>query len=170
MTAATKLTEAKFFLELLDVLEDRGVSLTHAASSSDEASFLLSAVLNSLYSALEQAKPIVGVDAVTAYKSAHPLIFKGNGGLRNITVHERHVGVDYEGYIPPPWSTVNFDLRPTPKLIKEAEAMRPPGHVTTVLGPDFYVEQDGTLIEIGELCHEQYYALRNFFKARGVVS
>lgn len=170
MTAAAKMAEAKFFLELLDVLAGRRVSLTSAASSGDEASFLLSAVLNSLYSALEQAKPLIGVDAVMAYKSEHSLIFKGNGGLRNVTVHERHVGADYVGYVPVPGNAVNFNFRPTPKLVEEAETARPPGSVAVVMGPDFYVKIDGVLIEIGDFCHKQYHALRNFFRAQGVVA
>ena len=170
MTAATKLTEAKFFLELLDALQNRRVALTHAASSGEEASFLMSAVLNSLYSALEQAKPIIGIDAVKFYKSENPHIFKGSGGLRNITVHERHVGVDFAGYIPPPGNAVNFDFRPTPRLVEEARSARSSGNLELNLGPDFYVELDGKLVEIGKLCHKQYYSLRSFFKEYGIVT
>lgn len=169
MTASAKLTEARFFLDLFDVLEERKRSLTDVASSSEEASFLLSAILNALYSSLEQAKPAIGVEAVVKYKSEHAKIFRGNGGLRNITVHERHVGVDFSGYIPSLGNAVNFDLRLTPKLVKEAEAARSPGIVNISLGPDFYVEVDGNLVNISDLCYQQYYSLRNFLHAHGLL-
>lgn len=167
---AVKLAEARFFLELLDVLESRNASLSNEATCGEEASYLLSAVLNALYSALEQAKPILGVDVMKTYKDTQSTIFKGRGGLRNVTVHERHIGPDHAGYIPPPGNAVNFDFRSTPKLIKETKAALPPGQVNFALGPNHYVEIDGVLRDITELCFEQYYALRKFFKDGGIVT
>jgi hypothetical protein len=54
--ASIKLKEAQFFIELLEALEKRGDSLTNVAPPKEEASFLLSAILNSFYSVTEHAK------------------------------------------------------------------------------------------------------------------
>ena len=170
MSAAVKLREARFFLELLDALETRKSSLTEDASCGEEASYLMSAVLNSLYSALEQAKPLVGVESVQRYKAEHSLIFKGGGGLRNVTVHDRHVGPDHSGYIAPAGDALKCDLRKRPKLVSEAEAALPRGHVNLSLGANHYVEVDGSLVDITELCFAQYYALTAFLKEHQIVT
>lgn len=91
MSSAAKLAEGFFFLELLDALDKRKRPLTHGSTSALEVSYLLGAVLNSIHSALEQAKPTAGVEAVKAYKAAHWALFGGKG-IRNITMHDKHQG------------------------------------------------------------------------------
>ena len=167
MSSAAKLAEARFFLELLDALEKRKRPLTHDSTSALEVSYLLSAVLNSLYSALEQAKPIAGVGAIKAYKAAHSALLGGKG-LRNITIHERHVGVDHSGYIPPPGNAVNFDFRKTPRLVQEEQAASK--GVILNMGATHYIEYGGQLTHVTELCFQQFYELRTFLGAHGVVT
>ncbi len=162
MNVAMKLAEARFFLELLDALESRNLSLTNNASCQEESSYLLSAILNAFYSALEQAKPIAGVEAIKEYKLAHPIIFNSKEGLRNITVHERHIGSDHEGYIPPAGNSISFDFRPKPKLTTETESN--PLKINISAGVNHYVEVGGILIDITELCFKQYYFLRRFLQ------
>jgi len=170
VSASEKLQEARFFLELLDAMETRKLSLTMNATCEEEASYLLSAVLNALYSALEQAKPVLGVDSVKAYKEQHSAILRGKSGLRNITVHERHVGPECSGYIPPAGNAVKLDLRPTPKLIVEIDAKLLPANLNRALGANHYIAIDGELRDITELCFEQYYALRRYLQANGIVT
>jgi hypothetical protein len=164
MNAAMKLAEARFFLELLDALESRSSSLTNNASRQEESSYLLSAILNAFYSALEQAKPIAGVEAIKEYKLTHPVIFNSKEGLRNITVHERHIGSDHEGYIPPAGNSINFDFRPKPKLITETETESNPLEINLAASTNHYVEIGGALIGITELCFKQYYFLERFLQ------
>ncbi|WP_146220538.1 hypothetical protein [Thioalkalivibrio sp. ALE21] len=167
MSSADKLAEASFFLELLDALENRKRPLTSGATAAMEVSYLLSAVLNSLYSALEQAKPIAGVEAVKAYKATRSALLGGQG-VRNITIHEKHVGIDHSGYIPPPGNAVNFDLRKTPRLIQEERAASK--GVVVRMGAKHYIEHEGKLTDVTELCFRQFYELRAFLSSRGIVT
>ncbi|MET4000494.1 hypothetical protein [Marinobacterium sp. MBR-109] len=170
MSASEKLAEARFFLELLDALESRNSPLTRDATCEKEASYLLSAILNALYSALEQAKPIIGVDALKKYKDENTSIFKGKGGLRNITVHDRHVSPDFSGYIPPAPNAVNFDMRAKPKLIEEVEEFTPDGVIKVTLGSSHYVDLGTGLKDLTELCFEQFYRLREFLRYHEVIT
>jgi len=163
MSSTAKLEEAQFFLELLDALEKRKRPITNDATASQEASYLLSAILNALYSALEQSKPILGVDMVKSYKAARPSLFGGQG-FRNITIHERHIEVDHSGYIP----TVNFSLHKTPRLISEEQDASK--DTIFYIGSTHYIEVDGKLIHIATLCFKQFYELREFFITHGVVT
>jgi hypothetical protein len=167
MSCAAKLAEAGFFLELLDALENRKRPLTHGSESAMEVSYLLGAVLNSLYSALEQAKPIAGVKTVKEYKAAHSALL-GSQGIRNITIHERHVSIDHSGYIPPPGNAVNFNLRKTPRLVQEERAVSK--SVALRFGANHYIEYEGKLTEVTELCFQQFYELRAFLSTYGVVT
>jgi len=166
MSSAAKLAEAGFFLELLDALEIRKRPLTHRSTSAMGVSYLLGAVLNSLYSALEQAKPVAGVEAVKTYKTSHSAILGGQG-IRNITIHEKHVGIDYSGYIPPPANAVNFDLRKTPRIVEEGRESSK--GVVFHLGATHYIEHEGKLTDVTELCFQQFYELRAFLVSHGVV-
>jgi len=166
MSSAAKLAEARFFLELLDALEMRKRPLTDDSTSALEVSYLFGAVLNSLYSALEQAKPIAGVDAVKAYKATQSTLLGGQG-LRNVTIHERHVGIDHSGYIPPPL-TVNIDLRKTPLLVREERAASK--NVVVHMGATHYIEYKGELTDVTELCFRQFYEVRAFLVSSGVVT
>lgn len=156
--ANIKLKEAHFFIELLEALEKRGDSLTNVAPPKEEASFLLSAILNSFYSVTEHAKSIITVDKVQAFKESFPLFYKGKQGLRNMTVHEKHVEIDHEGYVRPV-GKVDFSFRPEPKLIQHKTGSTKLSFVTS-----FYLEVDGELKRITELCYEHYYELCRFVK------
>jgi len=167
MSCTDKLAEASFFLELLNALEQRKRPLTHGSTSALEVSYLLGAVLNSLYSALEQAKPIAGTETVKAYKAAHSALLGGRG-IRNITIHEKHVGIDLSGYIPPPGNAVNFNFRKAPRLVEEERAASK--GITLRMGASHYIEYEGKLTEVTELCFQQFYELRAFLSSHGVVT
>jgi len=79
MSVNEKLDEAKFFLEMFHTLEKRE-SLTYDFKIQEEASFLLSAILNSFYSVTEIAKDdgIRRTD-VDNFKNSHPLFYSGSG-------------------------------------------------------------------------------------------
>lgn len=164
MSAATKLGEAQFFLELLDALDRRKRPLTNESSAAQEVSYLLSAFLNSLYSALEHAKASSDVEAIKAYKKSRPDIFE-HEGMRNVTVHEQQVEASHAGYIPPPGNAVNFDFRPIPRLVQEERA-RADG-VNFNLGPNYYFECGGRLVSVTDLCSTELYELRKFLDALG---
>lgn len=167
MTAAAKLCEAQFFLELLDALEARKRPLANESSAAQEASYLLGAFLNSLYSALEHAKSSVSVAEVKAYKNARPDLLGGNG-IRNVTVHERHVEASHAGYIPPSGNAVNFDFRRPPRLVQEEKA-RSNGAVLQ-MGPSYYFDYGGKPVHVTDLCTSELYELRKFLRAHGVAT
>ena len=161
--ANIKLKEAHFFIELLEALEKRGDSLTNVAPPIEEASFLLSAILNSFYSTIELLKDIVGKEQIAKFKSSFPIFYNradkdgDQPGLRNLTVHVRHVEVDHEGY-KPPIGRVNLNLRQEPKLIQRKTG------VNLNLAPYFYLMVDNDLKRMTELCYEHYYELCKFVK------
>ena len=95
-----KLREARFFLTLMKELERSGQPLVERDQVRDEMAFLLSALLNSLYAVTEHLKAVVDLEAVKNFKTQHPLIFGSKLGLRNLTVHERHVAPSSRTYIP----------------------------------------------------------------------
>ncbi len=156
--ASIKLKEAQFFIELLESLEKRGDSLTNIASPVEEASFLLSAILNSFYSVTEHTKSIIEVDKVQEFKNSFPLFYNGKRGIRNITIHEKHIGIDHEGY-KPPVGGAKLSLRPEPKLIQHKA-----GTAKLSLVSYFYLEVDGEFKHITELCYKHYYELCKFVK------
>lgn len=167
MSTATKLGEARFFLELLDALDKRKRPLTNDSSAAQEASYLLSAFLNSLYSALEHAKSSsVAVEAIQEYKRSRPDVLGGKG-IRNLTVHEKQVEPSHAGYIPPHGNAVNFDFRPTPRLVQEERATAK--GVVFNMGPSYYFECGGREVSVTELCSNELYELRKFLAAHGVA-
>lgn len=167
MSSATKLAEGFFFLELLDALDKRKRPLTHGSTSAQEVSYLLGAVLNSIYSALEHAKPIAGVEAVKAYKAAHSALFGGKG-IRNLTIHEKHIGIAHSGYIPPPGNAVNFYGGKAPRLVQEEQEASK--GVNFYTGATHYIQYEGALTDVTGLCFQQLYALRTFLASNGVVT
>ncbi|CCF96930.1 hypothetical protein B7R78_0009680 [Ralstonia solanacearum] len=167
MSAVIKLDEAKFFLELLDALETRKRPLTNQQNAAREVSYLLSAFLNAVYSALEQAKPTIGEDAIKEYKDTHRTLLGGKG-IRNMTIHEEHVDVSHSGYVPPPGNAVNFDFRQTPRLIQEEQERT--SSVNLRFGPSHYIEYEGKLVHVTDLCSKQLYELLAFFITHGVLT
>ena len=124
-------------------------------------------MLNALYSALEQAKPVLGVDAVKAYKHERSSLLGGKG-LRNMTIHEKHVAIDHSGYIPLDRYSLNFDLRKSPRLIQEARSASV--GIVLNIGATHYIELDGKLVHVTDLFFKQFYELRQFLIKNGVVT
>ncbi|WP_417518374.1 hypothetical protein [Marinobacter sp.] len=164
-----KMKEAKFFLELLEALEKRVDSLTNLESPSEEASFLLSAISNAFYSALDQWRK-QNKSRQSQYQEfarRYPEIYGSDrqGGWRNTTVHVSHVQVSTAGYIPPPGNSVNFDFRDEPKLGPHYA----PGACNIRLGPQFYFSHGGKEIHALEFCYEHFYALQKFITEQGAA-
>lgn len=162
MSSAKKLEEAKFFLELLDVLDHRRQPLTHDGDTAKEASYLFAAVLNSFYSTVAIMRDEEGID-VKAFVDANPEIYARakNGGERAKTVHIKHTDVAFSGYIPPKGNEINFDMRKTPLLIEES---RNPGKIDLVFGADHYmfIELHGKPEHVTQFCYDHFYHLRDF--------
>lgn len=166
MNASDKLDETKFFLELFDALEQRGKPLTNNNSIEREASFIFSAILNGFYSITELAKDNgTKKTDVQNFKNNHPIIYAGSGkgGLRNTTVHVKHVDIDHSGYIPPKSNAVNFNLKETPKLIQDERNNT--GGVVLNLTPYFYIEVNGVMKRVMELADSHYSELKKFVAA-----
>lgn len=157
-----KLREAKFFLELLETLEERVDSLTNSENPIEEASFLLSAVSNAFYSALDQwrkqnkHKQKQYQDFSRAYLEIYGS--SDQSGWRNTTVHVSHVQVSTAGYIPPRGDAINFNFRQKPKLVSE----NPPRTIRFRFGPKFYFLHQGKEIHALEYCYQHLYAFRKF--------
>lgn len=166
MSANAKLAEALFFMELLDALDLRQRPLTLEGTPAAEVSYLFGAVLNALYAALEHAKPIVGVDAVKAYKKNHPLL--GGDGLRNTTIHERHIAPDRAGYIPGDAAALSLPMRATPRLVQEQEAAA--NGPCLPLGDSHYIEFDGIPIDVCEVCLKAFADIHAFLRTHGAVA
>lgn len=112
---AAKIRESRYFLALLRELDrsrqpffaaavpaapNATTVVSPAASVRDEVSYLLSAFLNAVYAATDHMKPVAGVEGVKTFKAAHPAVFDGKAGLRNLTVHEKHIAPAPYGYVP----------------------------------------------------------------------
>jgi len=159
---APKLREAEFFLELLDALEKGGKPLSNLEAPGEEASFLLSAITNAFYSALDQwrkAHPKKD-KAYQRFVRDHPEIYGHSkiGGWRNKTVHELHVSTSFEGYKPPPGDQVALAMRPTPKILKEEcdESL------SLSFAPYFYFEFQGKQLHAVDWCYQHLHVLRTF--------
>lgn len=157
-----KLREARFFLELLEALEQRTESLSNLEAPIEEAGFLLSAILNSFYSALDQwrKRNPSRQKEYQEFSRKFPEIYGSDqqGGWRSINVHVAHVWPSTAGYIPPLGDAVNFDFRRRPKLVP----IDPPGQVNIRMGPSFYFSHQGKEIHALEHCYFHLYALQNF--------
>lgn len=166
MSTHEKILEAIFFLELLDAAEERSKPLTLNGTVKKEISYLFGAILNSMYSALEHAKSTIGEEAVVRYKKQNPELFGGRG-IRNTTIHERHVESNYSGYIPPKGNAVNFNFHPTPRLIQEEQHEN--RSATFNLRPIHYINYNNEPVEISSLCHRQILLLEKFLKQEGAI-
>lgn len=163
MTIKNKLDETKFYIELFHVLETRSDTLTSKFNIEQEASFVLSAILNGFFSTAEMAMENGKKrDKVEVFKKAHPLFYahSTNGGLRNTTVHVKHIKPDHSGYIPPKGDSINFNLKETPKIVKEKQDLQ--SGINFNMGPYFYLEVNGKFKRIMELVDEHYPILEQF--------
>jgi hypothetical protein len=169
MSSSRKVQEAKFFLELLNLLEERRRPLTLEADATSEASYLLSAVMNSLYSAVEIMKT-EGID-VKAFRDNHGDVYAraANGGIRAKTVHVDHVDPSHVGYIPPSGKNLVLRFHKPPRLLQEERATIPPGRADLHLGPDHYITlDDGRVVRISDFCHDEVGALIAFRTSLGL--
>jgi hypothetical protein len=163
MSIKDKLEEVKFFLELFDALEQRGQSLTNTNTVEREASFIFSAILNSFYSVTELAKDDgAKKEEVQTFKIAHPLIYAGSGkgGLRNTTVHVKHIVIDHAGYIPPKGNEVNINFKKTPKLVQEKKDKEV--GIVLKFTPYFYIEINKEMKRIMAVVENHFSELRKF--------
>lgn len=162
MSSSRKLEEARFFLELLDALDQRRRPLTRTGDSAKEASFLFAAVLNSFYSAVAIMRDEEGID-VKSFTDSHPEIYARakDGGERAKTVHVKHTDTAFSGYIPPPANAVNCRFKATPSLVEEA---RVPGRLDATFGPDHYMFIDlrDRMENVTDFCYEHFNKLRAF--------
>ncbi len=171
MSSLRKLEEARFFLELLDVLGQRHRPLTTGSTTEKEASYLFAAILNSFYSTIAIMRDEEGID-VKPFVDAHPEVYARakDGGERAKTVHIAHTDVAFSGYIPPKLEYPVI-LRPTPRLIKEWQGVEkhieknniPPA----ILGPSHYmlIEVSDELETVSDFC-QRHFALLKAFHAK----
>ncbi len=136
MTSHLKLSEAQFFIELLQSLEERSESLTHLEDPNLEASFLWAAILNAFYSTVEIMR-VEGFDT-RDFKKLHPEIYAdgSKGGERAKTVHISHSETSLAGYIPPRGDSVNLRFIRRSKLSDQRP--KTPERVDLVFRPHYY--------------------------------
>lgn len=159
MSAPDKLREAKFFIELLHALEERGHALSNHATPAQEASYLFSAILNAFYSALVIVEESSKVHA-TEFRAAHKEIYAHakKDGVRAVTVHKQHVPVTHSGYIPPAGNNVILPFRDKPKLVPEAKL----GDLTFKSLHYVCLPRDWSIVHALEFCEEHYPHLERF--------
>ena len=157
--ASAKLREAKFFLELLKTLENKGAPLTVNIPICDEIAFILSGALNALYSATEHLKSNAGVVAIKEFKLRYPLIFDGKNGLRSLTVHERHISPSPVNYVPPKGNAV--------RLVFSEPATQ---SASLVFRSQYYVEVDSDQLHIVSFVQDHYTALSELASQYGVTA
>jgi hypothetical protein len=145
-----KLREARFFLRLLTRIEETATPLVgNIHEIRDEFSFVLSGFLNACYAATEFLEPVAGKD-VEAFKKLHALVY--GKGLRNLTVHERHISPSLSRYISPGGAGAST----------AAES-------ALTLRFEYYFDPLGGPIHVTSLCESHYQALLAFaagFNAR----
>jgi hypothetical protein len=163
MSTRDKLKEAKFFIELLHALEERGESFSHGATAGEEASYLFSAIVNSFYSVIVMLED-AGVDAA-AFRTEHAEIYANakTGGVRAVTVHKQHVPMSLSGYIPPLGNELALAFRAPPKLASSRS--------TTVLAfkNQHYVclPRDWSVVHALEFCENHLRTLEAFVVRNG---
>lgn len=158
----SKLTEAAFFLKLLEALELRNESMTHENSREVEASFLFSAVLNAFYSALHQWKKNAGNHAAyEAFKKEHPEIHASSQqhGWRNLTVHEAHVPISGVRTVPTFGLEAAYRVQAS-KLAQNEDTLFAPIQVHLT---QFCVEYRGQSKPLLEFCSQHLAALKQLF-------
>lgn len=165
MSAELKLKEVAFHIELLDALERRGKPLTHIGDVELEASFLFSAIMNGLYSAVEILRA-GGIDT-RQFKAAHPEVYAngGKGGERGLTVHMQHKVASSRGYIPPPHNEVNFYLRVAPVLAPDPSVHAGRVDVNLLAPVNMHIRLRNREMSALEFAQEQYGYLRRFLKS-----
>ncbi|MGE6568129.1 hypothetical protein ACQKE9_06175 [Shewanella vesiculosa] len=112
--AKEKFDEANFYLDLMDIVEDKRNALTRNRSVVQEFSYLLSAFLNACYSITEHLKSNASlVSKIKEFRSLHPLFYSSShdGGLRNKATHLKPVKPALDGYISPPGNNLIFRFR-----------------------------------------------------------
>ncbi len=153
-----KLREAEFFLQLLQRLESTGEPFLQESAVRDEFSFVLSGLLNAFYAATEHMKPKAGVLAVQIFKKDHPIIFDSKTGLRNLTVHERHVSPARTAYFAPKGRADLIFAEPAKKS------------TDLVFRSEYFVEAGGDPLHINGLVKQQYIALSEFAARHGITT
>lgn len=160
-----KINEARFFMELINVIELSGKTLTHQKTTEEEVSYLLSAILNTFYSITEIAggkdnKNVLDfrVNNMTIYGHS------SNGGLRNTTVHVSHIGIDHAGNVP----SSTFIFTQKPKLVIEEENLKPEKNVSK-FNPNFYIKINDKLTDVFELCFSHLLVLEKFLKENNYI-
>lgn len=167
VSSGRKIEEARFFVELIEALEERGESLTHDADPASEASFLFAAALNAFYGAAVMLYETEGRsrEAVRHFMGTHPDVYGHGEGTRAITVHKRHVETTTVGYIRPPANQANAFFSKRPKL---APALEPGvfvvgrGYFYIVLSPS------GREVRIRDFCLEHLGAICQFRRSLGI--
>jgi hypothetical protein len=150
MSARAKLDEVAFFLELLQTLEEKGSPLVGTASYEEEASFLFSAVVNALYSAIAILEES-GVK-VKAFKDKHPDLYGTvkKGGVRAVTVHKQHVPTAFTRTLPP-FNEPGFSLSAL--------------HECSVQNRNYVVlPRDWLVVHALEFCHYHFHELMGFIQ------
>jgi hypothetical protein len=145
---APKIREARFFLQLLTRIEETGTPLVGSIHAlRDEFAFVLSGFLNACYAATEFLKPIAGKD-LAAFKKLHALVY--GKGLRNLTVHERHISPSLSRYVAAgAAASTAAELAPTLRF-------------------EYYFDPNGEPIRVTSLCGSHYQALLAFAANFGV--
>lgn len=167
MSSHRKVEEARFFIELIDALEERGESLSHVADASSEASFLFAAVLNAFYGAAAMLYETEGHSkpTVRAFTRQYPDVYGHHVGTRAVTVHKRHVETTTTGYIRPPGNQSNAYFTKRPKLAPPHEpsvVVVGRGYFYTVLSPS------GREVRTRDFCLDHLGAIRQFRNSLGL--
>lgn len=151
---------------MFHVLEARSISFTDRFEIEEEASFILSAILNGFFSTLELAMDGGAKRTdVKNFKNSHPLFYAraNKGGLRNTTVHVKHIKPDHSGYIPPKGDSINFNFKELPKIVKENQDSE--DGINFNMGKYFYLEINTDHKRIIEIMDKHYDELKQFIKS-----
>lgn len=138
-----KLNEAAFFIELLEATENRSDTLTKGHSLEAEASYLLSAVLNAFYSAIDPWGRIKANQVKSKeFQNLYPEIYSHShhGGWRSTTVHVKHLQVEHHKPEEPSGNLLLL-FGPKPKLSQQS--VNPDGTLNLKISPRFSLKYRG---------------------------
>ena len=159
--ALDKISEATFYIKLMDHLELSKIPLTDSFDFQTEYSYLLSGILNACYSAcefLKQNKLYKDVVKDFVYKNQFFYGSGPNGGLRTVSTHFRPVKPTTFGYLPPPANNVILRFR------EKSQPIDSHNIVLDFTNSSFYLSNDKPQNSLNDQCAMHINELRNLIK------
>jgi hypothetical protein len=159
--ALAKVDEARYFLALMERIEESQVTLPPEYTAKQEYTYLLSAFVGACYGVTEYLRHGLKTSraSVKNFREKHKHIYGHGprGGWRTLTVHFRPVVPDRKGYMPPHHGVLHAHLKPFTPLLNG-------GQVNFKVKDDYYFTDDPSEQPITRQCEDHLAELEKFIK------